>query len=139
MRIIISVLIVCLFIFLGGCEKSDTPESDLTGAWIEQAEKSDTIDFTTFTSNQVINLRRGSEFINEYWLPKYGSGFYAYYLTDIDSIALCHSLSSACISGLPKSYKKYYFTRVNENTFSISNFYNPDKSPEAIFTFSRIE
>jgi hypothetical protein len=133
MKILISVLIVFLFIFLSGCEKSEIPESDLTGTWIEQAEKSDTIDFTTFTSKQAINLRRGSEFINGYWLPKYGSGFYAWELPESDSIALRHFLSSSM------SYKKYYFTRVNENTFSISNFYNPDKSPETIFTFKRIE
>jgi hypothetical protein len=132
MRIKISALIFCLFIFISGCEKIDTSESDLTGIWIEKAEKSDTIDFTTFGSKPALNLRSGSELINDYWLPKYGSGYYSWEITESDSIALRHFLSSSMI------YKKYYFTRIDENTFSISNFYNSDKSPEVIFTFSRI-
>ena len=133
MNTIKNILFTCLLIFLIGCEKSDTSESDLTGTWIELAEKSDTIDFTTFTSQRAINLRRGSELINDYWLPKYGSGYYSWEITESDSIALRHFLSSSMI------YKKYYFTRIDENTFSISNFYNQDKSPETIFTFKRIE
>ena len=124
---------------MNGCEKSDNSESEITGTWIEITEKSDTIDFTKFGIEIALNLRRGLVLINDYWLPNYGSGFYACELLESDSIALCYSLSSSCVSGLPKSYSKYFFKWSDKNTFIISNFYNPDISPNAIFTFSRIE
>jgi len=139
MKTIINVLIISQFILMNGCAKSDNSELVITGTWIEISEKSDTIDFTKFGSELALNLRRGLVLINDYWLPNYGSGFYAYELQESDSIALCYSLSSSCISGLPKSYSKYFFKLSNNNTFKITNFYNPDISPNTIFTFSRIE
>jgi hypothetical protein len=123
--------------FVVGCENNSDTQSDLMGTWIEQSDRIDTIDFTLFGSDLAINLRRGLEFHNGYLLPKYGAGFYAYAFIGSDTIGLCSYLSSSCIAGLPDSYPKYYFKRVNENTFQIKNFYNPDKNSEEIFTFSR--
>jgi hypothetical protein len=132
------ILINSLLLLFVACESSSDTNSDLMGTWIEQSDRIDTIDFTIFGSDLAFNLRRGYEYHNAYLLPKYGAGFYAYEIMGSDSIGLCSYLSSSCIAGLPNSYPKYYFNRVNKNTFQISNFYNPDKNPEVIFTFSRI-
>src|SRR5512145_821856 len=127
MRQKIIFLLTSLLIFLIACEShSEITDSELKGTWIEQADRMDTIDFTLFGSDIVLNLRRGSEFQNGYLLPKYGSGHYAYELMGRDTIGLCGFLSSSCISGLPESYTRYYFKKVNEITFQIQNFYNPD-------------
>ncbi len=139
MKAIIKFLIVGLIVLINGCEKTDKPESGLTGTWIEITEESDTIDFNEFVLESIFNLRRGLVLVNEYWLPDYGSGFYSYELLEIDSIALCYSLSSSCVSGLTNSYSKYYFKLIDNETFNISNFYKPDISPKEILTFSRIE
>jgi hypothetical protein len=135
----ISILITCLLLFIIACEKnSEYSNFELMGTWLEQADRTDTLDFTKFGSDLAINLRRGSEFHNGYLLPKYGAGYYAYELIGSDTIGLCYFLSSSCIKGLPNSYTKYYFQKVKENTFKISNFYNPDNSEE-VLTFSRLK
>jgi hypothetical protein len=139
MKTIIKLLFTSLIILISGCEKTDNLKSELTGTWIEIIEKSDTIAFTEFNSKPMFNLKRDLILLDDHWLPNYGSGFYTYVLLEKDSIALCYSLSSSCVSGLPNSYSKYFYKLIDNDKFIISNFYNPDISPNEILTFSKIE
>jgi hypothetical protein len=140
MKPILIIFSASLIIFSTACENSlSDKDSEFMGTWIEQTDRMDTIDFTIFGSDLALNLRRGYEFQNGYFLPRYGSGFYAFEFMGSDTIGLCSYLSSSCISGIPESYPKYYFKKINANTFRIRNFYNPDKNPEEVFTFSRIK
>ena len=139
MKTTIAFCIICLTILINGCEKPDKGESKLKGTWVEVKEETDTIAFNEFSSEPRFHLRRGLIKMNDYLLPNYGSGPYGYELTESDSISLCYSLSSSCITGLSDSYSKYYFRLISNDTMKIGNFYNPDIRSDEILTFSKIK
>ena len=132
-------LILILLLFVAsviGCKKLKNSMS-INGTWVEVIEKNDTIDFTQFLSNQVVNLRRGYEIRNGHWLPK--GGMYFYILLDSDSIALNSVYSSICPVPDPDCYPHYFFKPSTSNTFEIGNFYNSTINSNEIFTFLKIE
>ncbi len=122
---------VCMTIAILSCEKVQI--SELYGTWVEFTNRQDTIEFDRWGSEEAIFLRRGFEFKNEYWLPKYGSGIYRYKFRP-DTIKINNPLWN-CIC-----YRAYYFEfDATRNWLIIGNFYDTAFAASKHITFYRIE
>ncbi|MCH7658758.1 MAG: hypothetical protein IIB05_10630 [Bacteroidetes bacterium] len=137
MKNIFFLLSFILSILLG-CEKSDifdeyVPISHIDGVWIENINKSDTINFDNWHNPDIFELKRGIEYRNGYYLPKKHSGPYEYKISK-DSISLQNLLSSS------RCWETYYF-RVNksQDAFIISDFIYKSQSKTGKLIFTRIE
>ncbi|MFX1256156.1 MAG: hypothetical protein ACFFCZ_31405 [Promethearchaeota archaeon] len=133
LKILILILIASIVVF---CER--TPSGILlVGSWLEITEKNDTIDFTQFTSQQAINLRREYELQNGHWTQK--GGMFYYFLLNSDSIALNSIYSSICPDPDPNCYPHHHFKLISDDMFEIGNFYNLKLSHHEILTFSKLD
>ena len=131
--LISGIFFLSLYLIFLSCEKNDDTISELSGIWIENTGRIDTIDFDSWNSGNVFIFRRGSELKNEYMLPKYGSGIYSYEL-DHDTIIL-RNWESSCMCTQP-----YYFQMNSfDQTFQIGNFYDTVNVSGYLFTFIRIK
>ena len=129
----IYFLISSLILLLFSCEKSESSKTELTGTWIEVNDKTDTIEFNCWGSDENLIFRRGYDLVNGFRLPKYGSGIYALKLKT-DSIAI-NNLYSNCFC-----YPTYYFKfNASRDTFQIGNFYDTTKAANYRFSFYRIK
>ncbi len=114
------------------CEK-DKPSPPLSGTWIEFTDRHDTIDFESWSSEDVFFLRRGYEFQNGYLLPIHGSGAYRYKLNS-DIIKINNMLWN-CIC-----YPSYYFQMdADNNRFIIGNFFDTTLTEKQHITFIRLK
>ena len=120
-------LILFSFIILS-CSKDDMKSltsTELQGKWIESVTRLDTVSFETVDSFDMMNLSRGIELKNGYFLPKSGSGPYKYKLLE-GEISLYWVLSS------DSKFKDYYF-KMNGNKFNIGNFYGSTIGETLVF------
>jgi hypothetical protein len=114
------------------CQKEDNTIQGLSGTWTEIDTKTDTIIFKTNSVSGSLLLNRGYETRNGYYLPKMGSGPYAYEISH-DSIKLTWILSSS-------GYGQNYFFKFNESTdtFNIQVF-TSFATNKAILTFRKLD
>ncbi len=123
----IFLIVGCILIF--GC--SDIESSiggSLNGTWIETEFKTDTIEFDD--QSAYLWLYRGTELVNNEYLPVAGSGPYDYKIQG-DSIYI-----NAAWSSLFRN-KAYYFKK-EENILIIGNFYDTTLN-KALLNFERAE
>jgi len=114
------------------CDKEEI-SSELSGTWIESTNQLDTIDFESWSSEDVFVLRRGYEFHSGYMIPIHGSGVYRYKLNS-DTIKINNMLWN-CVC-----YPSYYFQKdADNNRFIIGNFYDTTLAATQNITFIRIK
>ncbi|MFD0837561.1 hypothetical protein ACFQ0I_17420 [Mariniflexile aquimaris] len=114
-------LTLIFMLTLLSCSKDDTNianQSDLKGKWVDVETRLDTLSFESLNNLEIMNLNRGKEIREGYLLPKYGSGSYAYKLSEL-KISLNWMLSSN------SNFKDYYF-KIIENRLNIGNFYDSE-------------
>ncbi len=130
---IFQLPIIFIFIFtISSCEE-DKISSNLSGTWIEFSNRKDTIDFESWSSEDVFFLRRGYEFRNGNVLPIHGSGVFRYKLSS-DTIMINNMLWN-CIC-----YPSYYFQLDADNQrFIIGNFFDTTLIAAQHITFIRIK
>lgn len=112
-------ILFTLLITFSSCSKNNDiniVSNNLEGKWIEFEARMDTLYFQPFDNKNSMKLNRGKEIINGYLLPKYGSGYYRYYI-DAEKIYLNSAFSS------DSNYKDYFF-KISGDTLFIGNFYN---------------
>lgn len=134
---VISVIVVFL---LSACAKETATPSKLSGIWVEQSLRLDTLDFDNksllSTNSDTIGTvqfrcRPFTDVAINPNFPINNSTFYNYYLKT-DSLFLRNFLSS--YSG----FYRYSFTMHSEQSFSVARFYNRNTLPATI-TFTRIQ
>lgn len=128
-----AIQIVFLIVLsLTSCKKEDYNINGLAGTWTEIDTQTDTIIFKTNYISGSLMLNRGFETINGHYLPKIGSGPYAYEISN-DSIKLESMLSSTL-------YGRKYFFKFNESakTFYIDVF-TAFATDKARLTFRKLE
>jgi hypothetical protein len=133
MKIITVIQITFLMVLsLTACQKEDKIIQGLDGTWTEIDTHTDTIIFKTNDISGSLVLNRGFETRNGYYLPKMGSGPYAYEISN-DSIRLLSLLSSS-------AYGQKYFFKLNESsgTFNVQVF-TTFETNKAILTFKKLE
>src|SRR4030042_2136982 len=114
----IALLIFILSPSIISCEENGDTNMELSGIWIESAQRFDTIDFESWPTDSVFLLKRGFEIQNGYLLPKANSGIYKFKL-EPDAIRLVNMFSSC------ECYSQYYFKMYLSNSvFKIGNFYD---------------
>lgn len=124
--IIVSVLTLL------SCSKAGTKNdsfSRLKGNWVALETRTDTLYFKNWEGMEIMNLARGRELRDGNSVPKSGSGFYEYSITQ-ETINLRWMLSSNA------NFKEYTF-QVKENTLTIGNFYG--SSSTDILEFEKLE
>jgi hypothetical protein len=130
---VIQIIFLIVLSFIA-CQKEDNAIQGLDGTWIELDTHTDTIVFKTNFSSGSLMLNRGFETINGYYLPKIGSGPYAYEISN-DSINLTWLLSSSVYPN-----RRNYFFNLNESsgTFNVQVF-TAFETNKAILTFKKLE
>ncbi|MFA5818249.1 MAG: hypothetical protein WC854_03100 [Bacteroidales bacterium] len=120
------------------CQKDEFPDPStlpkgLTGSWVETNTRTDTIEFNSNNESGYFYLSRGFGIINGYWLPKIGSTWYSYKISE-DSISVIDGLSSAMEGGT------YYFKFDEPNlTINIGKFSKYISTKKSILTFRKIK
>lgn len=107
--------------------------SPLSGTWIEEVNKADSLVFLPMYDGQnpIFRLQRGFDSIDGYWLPGHLSGPYWYKL-EKDRISISWLLSS------DSRYHPYYF-RISDDkaTIKIGNFFDDKRSGKDTLIFIR--
>lgn len=125
-----STLLFILLIALWGCKKKKEEKLNYE-IWVEASQRADTIKFDNPTG--WMELRRGTEIINGYKLPKIHSGPYDYEIKGT-SISLRWALSSST------NKNEYYFSMdANRKNMKIGNFYLDALDKNTIINFVRIK
>jgi hypothetical protein len=129
MKILITVVLLLLFFIPSKyifCQKAGLKTSPISGTWIEQEKKNDTIVFLPEYDGQnpIFELKRGFRSAEGYRLPDYFSGPYNYKLGN-NRISVYWFLSGG-------SFQSYYFKLIpEENKFTIGNFFkDPEKKKQ---------
>ncbi|GAB3727359.1 hypothetical protein [Spirosoma lituiforme] len=134
-------LLVCSIVFLCGftaCTKSESVTPDaLTGVWIEETARQDTLFFNLDQSGKslpnTLLVRRGKE-VNQggSLVPKLGSGFYQYSLLN-NRISVRNTLSSS-------SQLTDYWIEQSDKKLLIDNFFElaPNQPATVTRTFVRL-
>ena len=129
---IFPYIIILIVLCSSACQKQDNIIQGLSGIWTEVDTQTDTIIFSTNSMSGSLLLNRGYETRNGFYLPRLGSGPYAYEISH-DSINL-HWIASS------QAYGQNYFFKFNESsgTFNIQVF-TSFATNKAILTFRKLE
>lgn len=136
----LTATLFSIVFLLYACAKETAAPSKLSGIWVEQSLRFDTLDFDNkvflSTNSDTIGTVqfRCKPFTDVAINPNFpinNSTFYNYYLK-ADSLFLRNFLSS--YSG----FYRYSFTMNSEQSFSVARFYNRNMLPATI-TFKRIQ
>lgn len=123
-----AALIIILFLLLS-CTKNTTSVSTLSGIWVEQTLRLDTLDFELGDKFGTVNGNK-TFFLNS--SSSTNTNVYSYYFK-LDTIRLSSVVSSFAFFG---SYK--FKMRTNNRFFDVERFYNRNSLPTTI-TFEKIK
>ena len=105
----------------------------LTGSWVETTTGIDTISFNSNNESGYFNLSRGFAMTNGYWLPRIGSTYYSYTISE-DSITVIDGLSNSMEGGT------YYFMFDEPIlTINIGKFSKYISTKKSVLTFRKIK
>jgi len=105
----------------------------LTGSWVETTSGADTISFNSNDESCYFNLSRGFAMTNGYWLPRIGSTYYSYTISE-DSITVIDGLSNSMEGGT------YYFMFDEPIlTINIGKFSKYISTKKSVLTFRKIK
>lgn len=137
MKQFMTGMILPLILMASACGTTEPLPSDgrLTGVWVHETTRTDTIDFDEFptmSGEAAFVLKRGTEVRNGLTLPKYGSDIYQFEVKG-DSMYLHPTMSSNS-----RAIPCYFKMSANGRSFRIGAFV-PFVEGQTIHTFKKIK